>query len=138
LVISAPAELGVWDQDRAGRSSPDFFEYPMRYQTDPNYRWRGMIVRLPLFAASAIFLALAFIEIRDGAPVANSWSGLFVASTIAGLAFEIALRRSYRCPRCRTALPPARLMAIGGEDEYVHECESCGIAWRTLTHPPEP
>ena len=110
----------------------------MQEQVDPNYRWRGWRVRVPLW----LFTLFAFVgvaRVLAGRSRGNwFWLVAFVLLSVCGLSYETWLKRSYRCPQCGKRLGPPRLIKHERSGEYVHDCPDCGVTWRTLTFVPDP
>ena len=109
----------------------------MRYVLDRSYRWRGMKIRIPLFAISLFVFYQAFRSSQNTSEAVWGWILAFVAVVILGLIFEAKLKRTYKCPACSKDLGKPRTELIDGREEYVYDCPACEITWRTMTYVPE-
>ena len=107
----------------------------MEDRTDKRYRWRGMGLRIPLFLLSLLCFVQAIRAVASHQKLVTSWLISFLLTVVAGLVLEFALRRSYRCPSCGRKLRKPKLIGEPDSQEFVHDCEACGIRWHTLTHP---
>ena len=107
----------------------------MKYLVDKTYRWRGMKVRIPAVLVSGYLFYRAFQSVENGQPFFGIWTVSFVSLVLAGLVFEVILRRTYRCPECSKNLEAPRIEVVNNQDEYVYDCKICEITWRTMTLP---
>lgn len=108
----------------------------MEDRADRRYRWRGMALRIPLFLLSLLCFVQAIRAAASLQKLFTAWLITFLLTVAAGVVLEFALPRGYRCPSCGRKLGKPKLIGEPDSEEFVHDCEACGIRWHTLTHPP--
>jgi len=110
-----------------------------RYQTDKTYRWRFIKTRVALWLVSVGLFIAAWRHTTGTEDLTNVWTLGFALSCILGLAPEIHIQRTYRCPECGRRLGNPRIVQRPQDKkEYVYGCPTCGITWGTLTYVPTP
>jgi hypothetical protein len=109
----------------------------MEQRVDRTYRARGWKIRAPIWILGLLAFSGAVYRVCARGDWSPSSIGPFIVLAVIGLIVEGWLKRSYRCPRCSTPLGDARIQESNGNSEYVYDCHTCQITWRTLTYVPE-